>query len=320
MELSTTIKSHSVIFICHTLSHWNGAWAPLESEPLEDTLYEINLFCISDATPQWANMEEAARHAKSNDTPTVSKNRFSCVHIAHSVSRVIHRYDLQTKEWSELPPYHHWSFTMTEHNHQLTLVGGWDVSTNKMINTVAVYPTSQRSWKQPYPPMNTPRCWPAVSTYHQCLVVVGGRDDSETDVATVEILDTSIPHTPRELPSNVSHHYRWYIVPTRRYSGQKSTQCVSPSPYTNRQATNTVAHAPWCPSGEFYSHCCAWISTSSGRKPRHTKKLSYSHLQPWEEHMEQGGGLTYWKTRLCLLSVTKWGDPCFWRRRSQWLD
>ena len=118
----------------------------------------------------------------------------SAVYIAHSVSRVIHRYDLQTKEWNELPPYHHWSFTMTEHNHQLTLVGGWDVSTNKMINTVAVYPTSQRSWKQPYPPMNTPRCWPAVSTYHQCLVVVGGRDDSETDVATVEILDTSIPH------------------------------------------------------------------------------------------------------------------------------
>ena len=82
----------------------------------------------------------------------------SAVYIAHSVSRVIHRYDLQTKEWNELPPYHHWSFTMIE-------------------------------------PMNTPRCWPAVSTYHQCLVVVGGRDDSETDVATVEILDMSIPYS-----------------------------------------------------------------------------------------------------------------------------
>ena len=46
-----------------------------------------------------------------------------------------------------------------------------------------------------YPPMNTPREWPAVSTYHQHLVVAGGSGESDTDLATVEILDTSVSHS-----------------------------------------------------------------------------------------------------------------------------
>ena len=84
---------------------------------------------------------------------------------------------------------------MTELTHQLLVVGGWDMSTLKPINTVVVYSTSQMSWKQPYPPMNTPRMLPAVSTYLQCLVVAGGRVGSWTDLATVEILDTSSSHS-----------------------------------------------------------------------------------------------------------------------------
>ena len=109
-------------------------------------------------------------------------------------SRVIHRYDPQTQQWSELPEYQYWYFTMTELSHQLVLVGGYDVFTHNASNTVAVYSTSQRSWKQPYPPMNTPRDSPAVSTYHQCLVVAGGCDATATDLATVEVLDTSVSH------------------------------------------------------------------------------------------------------------------------------
>ena len=107
-------------------------------------------------------------------------------------SGVIHRYDLQTKEWTELTEYHYCYFTMTEHNHQLTVVGGWDVSTGKITNTVAVYSSSEKSWKQPYPPMNTPRYDPAVYIYQQYLVVAGGND---TDLGTVEILDVSTLHS-----------------------------------------------------------------------------------------------------------------------------
>jgi len=52
----------------------------------------------------------------------------------------------------------------------LVTVGGRDVSTLKASKTVRVYtPSLWGSWKQSYPPMNTPRYDPAVSTYHQHL-------------------------------------------------------------------------------------------------------------------------------------------------------
>ena len=105
---------------------------------------------------------------------------------------VILRYDPHTNELTELPLYQYWRFTLTELTHQLVMVGGIDVSTDKMSKTVSVYDPSQRSWKQPYPPMNTPRKWPAVSTYDQRLVVAGGYDGG--DLASVEILDTSVHH------------------------------------------------------------------------------------------------------------------------------
>ena len=108
-------------------------------------------------------------------------------------SGVILRYDPHTNEWTELPQYQYWCFTITELTHQLVMVGGYDRSTHKMSKTVSVYDPSQRSWKQPYPPMNTPRSYPAVSTYHQRLVVAGGYDGS-IDLASVEILDTSVHH------------------------------------------------------------------------------------------------------------------------------
>ena len=105
----------------------------------------------------------------------------------------IHRYDLQTQQWTKLPKYQGWEFTMTEVNHQLTLVGGSTSSSGTTAtDAVAVYSTSQ-GWTQPYPPMNTPRISPAVSTYHQHLVVAGG-NGYRGYLATVEILDTSTSH------------------------------------------------------------------------------------------------------------------------------
>ena len=107
---------------------------------------------------------------------------------------VILRYDLHSQQWMEPLQYQYWWCGMTTLSSQLVMVGGLHVSTVKTTNTVSVWSTSQRSWTHPYPPLNTPRYWPAVSTYHQRLVVAGGCDDSNTDLATVEILDTTVRH------------------------------------------------------------------------------------------------------------------------------
>ena len=117
------------------------------------------------------------------------------VYIAQRLSvNVILRYDLHSQQWIEPLRYQYWDYGMTKVSSQLVMVGGVDESTLKTINTVAVYSPSQRNWTHPYPPLNTPRYSPAVSTYHQHLVVAGGHDDSKTDLATVEILDTSVRH------------------------------------------------------------------------------------------------------------------------------
>ena len=84
---------------------------------------------------------------------------------------------------------------MTTVSSQLVMVGGYDLSTVKTRKTPAVYSVSQRSWKQPYPPMNTPCVLPAVSTYHHRLVVSGGNDDGGIYLATVEVFDTSVSHS-----------------------------------------------------------------------------------------------------------------------------
>ena len=108
-------------------------------------------------------------------------------------SRDIHKYDLQTEQWTELPQYQYYNFTMAEVNCQLILVGGYDVSTGKTSNAVVVHPTPQGS-TQHYPPLNSPRRYPTVSKYHQHLVVAGGCDASLTSLATVETLDISSQH------------------------------------------------------------------------------------------------------------------------------
>ena len=118
----------------------------------------------------------------------------------YSVSGVILRYDLHSQQWMEPLQYQYYHCGMTTVSSQLVMVCGCDVSTCESvfplepINRVAVYSPSQRSWSQPYPPLKTPRRLPAVSTYHQRLVVAGGCDDSNTDLPTVEILNTSVSH------------------------------------------------------------------------------------------------------------------------------
>ena len=115
--------------------------------------------------------------------------------LRYFLGSVILRYDLHSQQWMEPLQYQYYHCGMTTVSSQLVMVGGCEsVFPFKTTKRVAVYSPSQRSWSQPYPPLMTPRWLPAVSTYHQRLVVAGGRDASYTDIPTVEILDISVHH------------------------------------------------------------------------------------------------------------------------------
>ena len=189
-------------------------------------------------------------------------------------SRDIHKYDLQTQQWTELPQYQYYNFTMAEVNSQLILVGGYDVSTGKTSNAVVVHPTPQGS-TQHYPPLNAPRRYPTVSKYHQHLVVAGGCDASLTSLATVETLDISSQHNQwlsttllpcSELLSYVIYYSKWRVIPIRRHPGQASSQHIPPSPYTHWRTTFTVAHPTLFSTGELCCHSFPWITSVGGRK------------------------------------------------------
>ena len=179
-------------------------------------------------------MPRAMRYLQSVTVDTV-------VYIADRYSGDILRYDPHTNELTELPHCQYRFFTLTELTHQLVVVGGYDVSTGKTSKTVSVYDHTQRSWKQPYPPMNTPREYPAVSTYHQRLVVAGGCEPGG-DLATVEILDTSVHHcqwlsaTPlpvscRLMSAAITHGTLYLLGGT--LGKQVLSVSLSCSPYTN---------------------------------------------------------------------------------------
>ena len=51
------------------------------------------------------------------------------VYVTHCENPVIHKHDPQTEEWSKLPEYQYWGFTMTGVNNELVLVGGQDKPT-----------------------------------------------------------------------------------------------------------------------------------------------------------------------------------------------
>ena len=80
---------------------------------------------------------------------------------------------------------------MTVINHHLTLVGGIGGVVGEVTNQLAVYEPSSQQWTYPYNPMPTPRVSPAVLMYDIWLLVAGGYGASYTNLATVELFNTS---------------------------------------------------------------------------------------------------------------------------------
>ena len=115
----------------------------------------------------------------------------------------------ESEQWSKLKQYKCRYFSMAAVKRQLTLVGGEDSSTWQPTSDIAVWDRegASHTWTHPYPPMPTPRYWPAVATYNQWLVVAGGCVDYFNKLAAVEVLDTDNHQwlSASSLPVKCSH-------------------------------------------------------------------------------------------------------------------
>ena len=98
-------------------------------------------------------------------------------------------YSTNELKWSTLPEQQRGAAIAVLNNH-VTLIGGQDVSTGKVTNTLSTWYEEEGRWKQVLPPMPTGRVRPAVISHDNLLLVTGGlAEDGSTVLNTTDVLD-----------------------------------------------------------------------------------------------------------------------------------
>ena len=98
-------------------------------------------------------------------------------------------YSTNEHKWSTLPEQQRGAAIAVLDNH-VTLIGGRDVSTRKVTNTLSTWYEEEGQWKQVLPPMPTGRFRPAVISHANLLLVTGGvAEDYSTVLNTTDVLD-----------------------------------------------------------------------------------------------------------------------------------
>ena len=92
-------------------------------------------------------------------------------------------------KWSTLHKQQKGAAIAVAHNH-ITLIGGQDVSTRKVTNTLSTWYEEEGLWKEVLPPMPTGRYCPAVISHNNLLLVTGGlAEDVSAVLNTTDVLD-----------------------------------------------------------------------------------------------------------------------------------
>ena len=98
-------------------------------------------------------------------------------------------YSTNELKWSTLPNQQFGAVIAVLNNH-VTLIGGQDVSTGKVTNTLSTWYEEEGQWKQVLPPMPTGRYCPAVISHDNLLLVTGGvAEDVSAVLNTTDVLD-----------------------------------------------------------------------------------------------------------------------------------
>ena len=99
----------------------------------------------------------------------------------------VYVYDINGNQWDRLPPPGQLMGTLQIINSNLTVIGGWDNTTNKRTNKVTTY--NNNSCKNIYPNMIKARVRPGVVTHLDYVIVAGGALDDKTFGDDIEVLN-----------------------------------------------------------------------------------------------------------------------------------
>ena len=98
-------------------------------------------------------------------------------------------YSTNEHKWSTHPvPQTHSGISVA--NNCITLIGGLDVSSRKVIKALFAWYDKEGQWKQVLPPMPTERSFPAVISHDNLLLVTGGMaEDYSTILNSADVLN-----------------------------------------------------------------------------------------------------------------------------------
>ena len=101
--------------------------------------------------------------------------------------RYVYVYDINGNQWDKLPPPGQLQGTLQIINSNLTVIGGWDTTTNKITNKVTTY--NNNSWSNTYPNTIKARVKPGAVTHLDYVIVAGGSLVDDTVSDDIEILN-----------------------------------------------------------------------------------------------------------------------------------
>ena len=154
-------------------------------------------------SPLPPSLGKEVRSIKLPDMPVGAGSYAATIHNNNVYIRVAYNYEsgeqirpvlvYSTNElkWStvQIPEQQCGSAIAVVNNH-VTLIGGQDVSTRKVTNTLSTWYEVEGQWKQVLPPMPKGRFCPAVISHDNLLLVTGGlAEDIHTVLNTTDVLD-----------------------------------------------------------------------------------------------------------------------------------
>ena len=127
----------------------------------------------------------------SSDKPDLDATRQHTQELRENVDSYVFEFNLFYGNWVPLPLAKHKSAVPHIVCDKLVLFGGLDLATNKVTNQVSTYNTKTDTWTNHYPNLRECRCFPAIVSWGDYVIVAGGkqRDDKLNDIEVMHTME-----------------------------------------------------------------------------------------------------------------------------------
>jgi len=178
----------------------------------------------------------------------------------------VYVYDINNNQWDKLSSPGHCQGTLQIIDSKVTIIGGWDDTTNKRTNKVTTF--INKRWTNYYPNMVKARVRPGVLSHLDYVIAVGGKLDDGTFSDDIEVLNyKQSPHwviariklpVPMWCPSLTISGDLLYIVGYEKATGMTNAAHQLPvdmitSSTVQLLTSNQTAHWTKLPPAPHYS-------------------------------------------------------------------